>query len=294
MTIVLTGGTGFLGGHLVQALAGAGHRVLAYARAGSASVRPPGAEWFTLEHGREDLPFRQGKVDAIIHTATCYGRAKESVPDLLSVNLLLPVLLARQAAHYDVPLFINTDTYFNRGDRGYDIMPDYSLSKHHALHWLRRCTVGTGLRLANLRVEHMYGPNDRPEKFCPSILNALSRNEPELLLTTGEQRRDFVYVDDVAAAFLIVLEKAGDLTMDHVQLSVGSGRSIPIREFVCTGHRLAQSRTKLLFGALPSRPEDFPDSQADNTALRALGWEPRVDLETGIRRVLSSMSTIPT
>ncbi len=292
MTVVLTGGTGFLGSHLVRALSAAGHRVLAYARAGSVSARPQGAEWFTLEPGREDLPFRQGRVDAIIHTATCYGRAKESVPDLLGVNLLLPVLLARQAAHFGVPLFINTDTYFNRGDRGYEIMPDYSLSKHHALHWLRRCTAGTGLRLVNLRVEHMYGPNDRPEKFCPSVLGAMSRHEPELLLTTGEQRRDFIYVDDVTAAFLAVLEGAKDITMDHIQLSVGTGRSIPIREFVSIGHRLAQSRTKLRFGALPTRPEDFPDSQADNTNLRNLGWEPQVDLETGIRRVLSSIPPI--
>jgi nucleoside-diphosphate-sugar epimerase len=291
MTIVLTGGTGFLGGHLVKALVAAGHRVLAYARPGSASVRPEGAEWFILDHGREDVAFRHGQVDAIIHTATCYGRAKESVPDLLAVNLLLPVLLARHAIHFGVPLFINTDTYFNRGDRGYDIMPDYSLSKHHALHWLRRCTADTGLRLANLRVEHMYGPNDRPEKFCPSVLGAMSRGEPELRLTTGEQRRDFIYVDDVVAAFLAVLERANDFTADNIQLSVGSGRSIPIRDFVCAGHRLARSRTKLLFGALPSRPEDFPDSQADNTALRNLGWEPQVDLETGISRVLSSIST---
>jgi len=290
MTIVLTGGTGFLGSHLVAALVAAGHRVLAYSRPGSTSPRPEGAEWFALEHGREDLPFLKGKVDAIIHTATCYGRAKESVPDLLAVNLLLPVLLARHAVHFGVPLLINTDTYFNRGDPGYDIMPDYSLSKHHALHWLRRCTMGTSLRLVNLRIEHMYGPGDREEKFCPTVLRAVSRHEPELLLTSGEQCRDFIYVDDVAGAFLAVLDRADSLATGNVQLSVGSGRSIPIRDFVSLGHRLARSRTTLRFGALPTRPEDFPDSRADPAALRSLGWQPRVDLETGIRRILSSLS----
>lgn len=152
--------------------------------------------------------------------------------------------------------------------------------------------MGTGLRLVNLRIEHIYGANDRPEKFCPTVLGAMKRNEPELLLTAGEQRRDFIYVDDVVAAFLTVLNRADDFTTDHIQLSVGSGRSIPIREFVSTGHRLAQSRTRLRFGALPTRPEDFPDSQADNTALCSLGWKPSVDLETGILRVLSSMAPI--
>jgi len=290
VTIVLTGATGFLRGHLLNALVAAGHRVLAYVRPGSTSARPAGAEWFPLEMGHEDVAFRAAKVDAIIHTATCYGRARESVPELLEVNLVLPVLLARQAVRFEVPTLINTDTYFNRDDRGSALLPDYTLSKNHALHWLQRCTKETSLRLANLRIEHMYGPRDRPEKFCPSVLGAMCRHQPELWLTSGEQKRDFIYVDDVVAAFLTVLEKWGARAGEHVQFNVGTGQSIPIRDFICIGHQLAHSRTKLMFGALPSRPEDFTDSCADNKILRELGWSPEVDLRTGIERTLKSLA----
>lgn len=287
MTILLTGGTGFLGSHLVRTLSARGHRVLAYVRPDSLSIRPKGAEWFPLERGRESSPFQQGTIDAIIHTATCYGRMEQPVSMLLEVNLLLPVLLANLAMQFKVPLFINTDTYFNIGDEGYSLLPDYSLSKHHALHWLKRCSSGTGLRLANMKLEHMYGPGDRPEKFCPSVLNALAHHVPELPMTTGEQCRDFIYVDDVVAGFLTVLENWKGAAGETAQFGVGWGTSVPIRHFVTLGHRIANSRTKLCFGALPSRPADFADSRAENNCLRSLGWTPRTGLEDGIRQTLA-------
>lgn len=269
----------------------ADHRVLAYARSKASASQRTGVEWFPLESGLENRPFGQGPIDAIIHMATCYGRAGESVPALLESNLLLPVLLANLAVQGKVPLFINTDTYFNHGDEGYALLPDYSLSKHHALHWLKRCTAGTSLSLVNMRLEHMYGPGDRPEKFCPSVLRAMARHEPELLLTTGEQKRDFIYVDDVVAAFLAVLTNWKRPVGETVQFGVGWGRSIPIRDFISIGHDLAGSRTKLQFGALPTRAEDFAESKADNASLRKLGWTPQTDLENGVRRTLASFQT---
>ncbi len=210
---------------------------------------------------------------------------------LLEANLLLPVLLANLAVQFKVPLFINTDTYFNLGDDGYSALPDYSLSKHHALHWLKRCIAGTGLSLVNMRLEHVYGPGDRPDKFCPSILRAMARHEPELPLTSGEQQRDFIYVDDVVAAFRTVLTTWKCTAGESVQFGVGWGSSLPIRDFIATGHRLAGSKTNLRFGALPSRPKDFAASRADNGTLRKLGWAPQTTLEDGIRRTLASFRT---
>jgi len=291
VTILVTGATGFLGSHLVDSLVANGHRVLAYARPGASRNQRQGVAWFPLEAGIEDRPFSQGQIDAVIHMATCYGRAGESVPLLLEANLLLPVLLANLAVRFKVPLFINTDTYFNQGDEGYSLLPDYSLSKHHALHWLKRCMVGTSLGLVNMRLEHMYGPGDRPEKFCPYVLRAMARHEPELPLTTGEQRRDFIHVDDVVTAFLAVLENWKCTAGETVQFGVGWGTSMPIRDFITTGHHLAASRTKLQFGALPSRPADFSESRADNGSLRHLGWIPRTDLENGIRQTLASFQS---
>jgi nucleoside-diphosphate-sugar epimerase len=244
--------------------------------------------------GRESAPFRRTHIDAIIHTATCYSRGGESVPQLLEVNLLLPVLLAHLAIQNQVPLFINTDTYFNVGDEAYSSLPDYSLSKHHAWHWLQRTAAGTGIRMANMRIEHMYGPGDRREKFCPSVFRALVENQMELQLTTGEQTRDFIYVEDVAEGFLAVLENWKSAPGEISEFGVGWGRSIPIHDFVKLAHRLADSRSRLRFGALPSRPKDFVDSRADNRTLRALGWAARIDLETGISRTLESLNALRT
>jgi len=108
----------------------------------------------------------------------------------------------------------------------------------------------------------------------------------DIALTLGEQRKDFVYVGDVAAAFLAVLDNLGKLPAGAVDLECGTGQAVSIRAFVETIHRLTGSRAALRFGALPYRDGEIMLSQADPTALRALGWEARVSLANGLRATL--------
>jgi nucleoside-diphosphate-sugar epimerase len=102
------------------------------------------------------------------------------------------------------------------------------------------------------------------------------------LLTPGLQKRDFIYIDDVVSAYLVLLEKAQQMKDAYMEFDVGSGQAVSIREFVETVHQLTNSRTKLRFGAVEYRKNETMESNANTAALRALGWQSATDLETGL------------
>ena len=204
MRVLLTGATGFLGSHLCRMLVERGHEVLAYRRPSSDLSRTGTAaervRW--LDIADLEAPFRQGKtLEALVHCAALYGRRGESVPDLIEANTLLPARLHRLACDSGVPLLVHTGTVLNPQ------LNPYALSKHHAEQWLRM--AGGSTRVVNLKVQHFYGPNDDPTKFITGLITRCLANEAEILLTEGRQWRDFIHVDDVVGAMLLVLEESG-------------------------------------------------------------------------------------
>jgi nucleoside-diphosphate-sugar epimerase len=131
----------------------------------------------------------------------------------------------------------------------------------------------------------MYGPSDDPSKFTTHVLNTCHRNEPTLKLTPGEQKRDFIYIDDVVSAYSTLIEQRTKLSI-VVDIEVGSGIAPTIREFVLSIHKLTASKTELQFGALPYRPNEPMYLKADISQMKSLGWQPKFNLELGLRRTL--------
>jgi nucleoside-diphosphate-sugar epimerase len=111
---------------------------------------------------------------------------------------------------------------------------------------------------------------------------------PELRLTPGEQRRDFVYVDDVVDAYMLVLARRTELTGQVVEYDVGSGVAVPVREFVELVHRVTHSRTRLEFGAVSYRPSEVMFAQADIGALESLGWLCSTPAEAGVLKTMQA------
>lgn len=141
------------------------------------------------------------------------------------------------------------------------------------------------MKFCNIKLEHMYGPGDDESKFTSYIINSCSKNEPEIKLTPGEQKRDFIYIDDVVFAFQLLLNHKQDKAFEEYEL--GSGEPVTIREFVETAHRLTKSRSVLQFGALSYRENEVMHSSANVEALKALGWEPRNNLVDGLKKIIS-------
>ena len=256
----------------------------------ASSLARLGGRQFDISRGTDDAEL-QGFVDrvqpqALIHTACTYGRQGETLLQLTDTNLRLGLglLQALQALpQLEVPrLFLNTGTALSA-----EVSP-YALSKRQFAQWGRQQALAAPqrLRFVNIELEHMYGPGDDASKFATHVLHACCRHEPALKLTAGEQRRDFIYIEDVVAGFATLLERSVELgSAAHVPL--GSGVAPTVREFVQTVHRLCCSRTELQFGALPYRAGEAMHCQADLGLMQRLGWTPRWSLEQGLQHTIN-------
>ena len=283
--ILLTGVTGFLGSHLAKALLAAGYEIVALKRISSSLRRVESIAsnivFFDIEGLNFDHLFRNcGKIDIIIHTATCYGRNNESVSEIFTANTEFPLRLLDAGNRAGVEMFLNTDTILDK------YLNLYALSKNQLLQWGKFFSMHGKIRFGNVRLEHFYGPDDDPTKFSAYVINSCLANVPEIKLTLGEQKRDFIYIDDVVSAYMVLLEKMAHLNSSFVEFDVGSGRSVSIREFVETVHRLAASKTQLSFGALPYRDGEVMHSEADTSSLTALGWHCCYDIEAGLKKAI--------
>lgn len=266
-----------------------GHRVALLLRPTSRLSRLRGREGaFALGRCNSDQEINDFissiEPDAVIHTVCAYGRKGESLVTINDANLRLGLVTLQAVLTVKKPVtFINTGTVLEAR------VSPYALTKHQFVQWGRFLASQSGqqLRFVNVLLQHMYGPGDDPSKFTTHVLHTCRRNESTLKLTAGEQNRDFIYIDDVVSAYSTLLEKRNELA-NTVDIEVGSGTALSIREFVQTVHKLTASKTELQFGALSYRPNEPMQLQADISQINALGWQPKFTLELGLRRTLET------
>lgn len=291
MKILITGATGFLGAKIIEDLLGKGFKIIITKRASSDMrelTRKFGAldAWDIERQGIENIFIVHPDIDAIVHAATDYGRDEARPTTTFWANEVFPMKLLEFAMQYKVRLFINIDTFFNSKNVEYDYLQSYTLSKRHFQEWGYRCASSKTITFVNFRLFHLYGPGDRLNKFTTSMIGRCMTGE-EIDLSDGEQRRDFIHVDDAVSAIRFILEAKHDCGYRH--FDVGTGISTRIRDFMELARTISGGGAKLNFGALPIRDGELRDARADTTALRTLGWQPQVGLEAGIQSIVDDI-----
>ena len=287
MRILLTGASGFLGSSLAKHFYKSGHELALLLRQSSKLTRLKGMEDSLVISRVETVAEVEEFVtrinpDIVIHTACAYGRHGETAIQILDANVRLSLIIIQSLLRTGQTVtFLNTAT----------VLPPelnlYALSKNQFSEWGRTIAYQSygKLRFINLQLQQMYGPGDDPSKFTTHVLQTCQRNDFELNLTLGEQLRDFVYIDDVVAAF-DALVKESDRLEAVADIEVGSGVALSIREFVETAHRLMSSRTKLNFGRIPYRLNEVMTCKANISLMQSLGWQPRFDLFAGLKKTI--------
>ncbi|MCH8328178.1 MAG: NAD(P)-dependent oxidoreductase, partial [Candidatus Marinimicrobia bacterium] len=232
--------------------------------------------------GWQQLFQTQPNIEAILHTATVYGRDGESFTEIFDVNTRFALELLEYAVAARVNLFINADT---------SLPPEtnaYALSKHQFQAWGRSFCEVEDINFINIRLEHMYGPGDDVSKFTSRVIRSCLDKQPELELTEGSHKRDFIYIDDVISGFMTLL--LNDWTEENrfMEFDLGSGQPVAIRELVEAIHRLTDSRTSLKFGALPTRKNEPMTTCSQTDPLEVLGWSCKTSLEQGLQTTIAA------
>ncbi|MCZ8118345.1 MAG: NAD-dependent epimerase/dehydratase family protein [Hyphomonadaceae bacterium] len=279
-TILLTGGTGFLGSHLAKRLVYEGFDVIIIKR--STSKLSPlesiinQVRFYDLDSIDIEKIFQENVIDIIIHCATNYGRFAVPPTDIIQANLFLPLKILQIAENYPVKTFINTDTILDKR------VSYYSLSKKHFLDWLS--LFSQKMVCISVALEHFYGPFDDRSKFVSKIILDLLHEVDFIDLTLGEQKRDFIYIDDVVEAFMTLVNFSFDVPNNLYRYEIGTGKNIEIREFVQTVKTMTGNKvTRLNFGMLPYRENEIMESHVDISMLSRLGWQPQTSLVEGLK-----------
>jgi nucleoside-diphosphate-sugar epimerase len=157
----------------------------------------------------------------------------------------------------------------------------YGTCKNALQHLLKDFSRVTGLSSAWGRIFFLYGPYENPNRLVSSVILNLLQNKTALC-SHGNQIRDFLYVEDVASAFVALLESD---VMGPV--NIASGRPVTLREVVLTAADYLGARERVQFGAIPAPENDPPLIVGDSHRLAdEVGWHPEYNLATGIAQTV--------
>lgn len=298
MRVFLTGATGFIGSHVARLLVHDGCEVYALIREGSASLWRVSDIGSRLHVVRGDLGEPGGvgaqleriKPETCIHLAW-YTRPNEYLAahqnvDLLATSIYLASWLAKAGTRRLVVagtcLEYDTSLGYLSEDSSTRPMSLYAACKLALFHVLQELSRQLAFKLAWLRLFYQYGPGEDPRRLTSSVILSLLRGQ-EARVTSGDQVRDYLYVEDVAAAVWAVAQSE----LEGV-VNVGSGVPISVRDMVTAIADVCGRRDLISLGAVPYRASDPTFVCAVNKRLReGTGWTPRFELRDGIERTVA-------
>jgi nucleoside-diphosphate-sugar epimerase len=293
---LVTGGAGFIGSHVVEALVERGHRVrvlddLSYGRR---EWVPDSAELLIGDiRDAETCRSACAGCDAVFHMAAMSRSAAslDNIEICTSANITgtQNVLIAAKAAGVKKVIYSGSSTYYGNQpaphveDMPGDFLNFYGLSKYTGEEYCLMFDRLYGLPCVVLRYFNVYGPRQPEEGIYALVLGIFLRRaaegKPLLIHGSGEQRRDFIHVRDVAAANLAAFESP----LHGMRLNVGSGTSISVRELA----DMISDRQEFQ----PRRLGDAEVTLADISRIRELlGWTPKISFREGIQELSRLMS----
>ncbi len=295
MKVLVTGGAGFIGSHVVEAYMKAGHAVCVVDDMSSGFPHnvPPGVRLYEVDIRDPQLAqvFDEERPEVVSHQAA-RANVRESLEKPLlyaSVNVLGSLNVLECCRQYGVRKIIYASTggavYGEPSwlpvseDHPINPLDPYGASKHHVEHYLHLYRLNYDLSFTALRYPNVYGPRQDPngEAGVVAIFTGLMvQGKQPVINGSGEQERDFVHVSDVARAGLLALEHG-----DNEILNIGSGAGTNINRVYTLLAELTGIGAKPAYG--PAKKGEvqriFLNSQR---ARDLLGWTVEIPLRQGM------------
>lgn len=302
MRTLVTGGAGFIGSHLVDALAEGGHsvRVLDDLSTGFHANLHPAAELVPGDVADLDLVQRAiDGVEVVFHQAA-HRAVLRSVEHPLTTdraNTLgtLTVLKAATDAGVRRVVYASSSSVYGNGSRApvsETARPrprsPYAVSKLAGEYYCRVFAELYSLETVALRYFNVYGPRQRPESayaaVVPLFIDALTNGGPTEVHGDGRQSRDFTYVDDVVAANLAAADAPAERCSGRVY-NVAGGAAYSLLELLDILGGILGAEPDPVYTA--PRPGDVRHTRADiSAASRDLSHEPKVGFAEGLERMI--------
>lgn len=300
--VLITGANGFIGARLLSRLIGLGYEPAIIVR-DSSNLKRIGhlLDKTRVFHG--DVRDAAGITaimaefapEAVIHLVTYYA-VEHTTPEIrvmLDTNVTGTVNLLEAARLNHVRLFVNTSTcaVYEQKDLPVSeqakISPQnlYAVTKLQAEEACRFYANNYGVDAITLRLFPPYGPGDNERRLIPYLIKTFAAgSSPQL--TTGKQKWDFVYVDDIVEAFVAVL--ARHPFREHYDvINIGTGDPVSVRDMVLLIMQTMGKDLPLAWGAVPHRKNEVWLNSADcHKAAEVLGWKPATKLDAGIRNTI--------
>jgi nucleoside-diphosphate-sugar epimerase len=304
---LVTGASGFIGRHLVDALLETGQRVLALCRPNSEvpqhwrdKVERIDCDDWSLDAISAIVGER--RFECLFHLAA-YGvvPTDRDASMMFRVNADLPEDLVRLCARQSaVMVMAGSSAEYGRLEGRLRLTEDHPLEDQKsygaskALGSMRAVARAheLGVPLRVLRLFNVYGPGEAPHRLLPSLVRGLTLGQ-RIALSEGSQIRDFVYVGDVVEALLVAADHArARAGMPPKVWNVATEQGHSVREFAeVTAQLFGGGRRLLGFGDVPMRPDEIDWLVGSARRIREeSGWVPRHDLSSGIAVSLARMT----
>lgn len=287
---IVTGATGFIGSRVVNMLLESGASVRAISSKPISKNRLTQTrsriEWFSMTE--EDIKEAIVGVTHFFNWSVLYDRTQYTDSQIYDVNVGLPLKIIKYLQAQATPVTcVIGDTFFRKFPIEATSQGRYTKSKQMLFNELTQQINSERIRTAFIQIEQVYGPGEALTKVIPAITQKMLLNNHQIALTTGNQRRDFIHVEDVVRAVMTVI-RSNDWRGNQI-IECGSGQSQSVRTVFEKLHEITKSKSILGFGDLPN-DQTIEESKANITWLTQRGWHSKVSLSQGLESLVKDIS----